>query len=241
MSISLDVLFEDNHLLVVNKPAPLATMGTAADEGSLVKIAKQYLKGKYQKPGNVYLGVVSRLDAWVTGVLVMARTSKAAGRLSEQFRNRSVRKRYLALVEGCPPQAKFELTDYLVKSERHKRMQVVPQGQTQDAHRAELKAQVLARQNDVSLLDIELVTGRKHQIRVQLENCGVPILGDRKYGGERPFERGIALHAYRLHLEHPVKRVPLDFVCAPPVYWQIDRFIDINGHDIFDSTTNWVD
>src|SRR5262245_26334261 len=121
----LDVLYEDNHLLVVNKPAGLPTQGAAAGEDSLVVRAKEYLKQKYAKPGNVYVGVVSRLDALVTGVVVLARTSKAAARLSEQFRDDEVAKTYWAVVEGTPKQPNMELTNWLFKDERQRKMVVV--------------------------------------------------------------------------------------------------------------------
>jgi 23S rRNA pseudouridine1911/1915/1917 synthase len=214
----LDVLYEDNHLLVVNKPAGLATMGVADDEPSLVQQARQYLKQRYHKPGNVYLGVVSRLDAWVSGVIVLARTSKAAGRLAEQFRGRRVRKLYWALVERPiePPGGQWE--DWLAKDDVAGRMVVA---RSPGAKLAKLQYRVLHSTPQATLVEIELETGRKHQIRVQLASRGYSILGDRKYGSGRDFDqRAIALHARRLELEHPVRREPLAWTAPVPESWR---------------------
>jgi 23S rRNA pseudouridine1911/1915/1917 synthase len=245
----LDVLYEDNHLLAVNKPALLPTMGVAEDVPSLLTVAKEYVREKYNKPGNVYLGIVSRLDAPVTGVVLMARTSKAAGRLSAQFRERDVEKSYWAIVEGHMEPRSGTITDFVRKDERHRRMHIAA-ASTPGAQRAELSYHVLAtdketrRQGDkeksrrsnslspclpvslsshlgpVSLLEVRLLTGRKHQIRVQLSHAGFPIVGDRKYGSQRPFSPGIALHSRRLVVEHPVSKMQIEIEAAPPRSWQ---------------------
>ena len=193
----LDILYEDNHLLAVNKPAGLPTMGVTEGSPSLWREAREYLKHRYQKPGNVYLGVVSRLDAVVSGVVLLARTSKAAARLTEQFRSRSVEKIYWAVVAGWPEPPAGELIDWLYKDESRQRMALAaaPGGQGQQAV---LRYRALRRIDRVSLVEIELVTGRKHQIRVQMAAHGHAILGDRKYGSPLPFAAGIALHARRL-------------------------------------------
>ncbi len=215
---SLDVLYEDNHLLVINKPAGLATQGVTDDEPSAVKLAKEYLKRKYKKPGNVYVGVVSRLDAAVSGVLVLARTSKAAARLSEQFRERTTRKVYWAVVDKPPKQHEATLTDWLKKDEKTQRM-VVTTAHAIGAQKARLTYRVLKRLPAGALLEIELETGRKHQIRVQLAHHGGPILGDRKYGSRRPFASGIALHARTLEIAHPVKKGTLTLTAKLPHAW----------------------
>ena len=214
----LDVLYENNHLLVINKPAGLATQGVTDDEPSAVKLAKEYLKRKYKKPGNVYVGVVSRLDAAVSGVLVLARTSKAAARLSEQFRERQTRKIYWAVVDKPPKQNEGTLTDWLKKDEKTQRM-VVAITRTIGAQKACLSYRVLKRLPAGALLEVELETGRKHQIRVQLAHHGCPILGDRKYGSRRPFTSGIALHARTLAIAHPVKKETLTFTAPLPSSW----------------------
>ena len=211
----MDILYEDNHLLVINKPAGLATQGVVEGAASVVTAAKAYLKAKYKKPGNVYLGVVSRLDASVSGVLVLARTSKAAARLSEQFRERKVQKVYWAVVEQPLNPAEGELIDWVKKDERNQRMAVVPR-HTLGAQRARLSYRTLAKRQDGCLVKVTLDTGRKHQIRLQLAAAGCPILGDRKYGSRRKLSGGIALHARRLEFEHPVSKEPLRFEAPPP-------------------------
>lgn len=217
----LPVLYEDNHLLVVNKPAGLATQGALPDEPSAVKLAQQYLKQKYAKPGNVFVGVVSRLDEPVSGVLVLARTSKAAARLSEQFRSRTVEKIYWAVVERAPPSPAGKLVDWLIKEERLRRMVVAP-SHSPGAAEARLEYRTLKKlPQGAALLEVRLETGRKHQIRVQLATIQTPIWGDRKYGGERSLRSGICLHARLLRLFHPVRREPLEFVAPLPAAWSI--------------------
>jgi 23S rRNA pseudouridine1911/1915/1917 synthase len=216
----LDVLFEDNHLLVVNKPAGIATQGAAAGRMSLHALAQQYLRRKYRKPGNVYLGVVSRLDSGTSGVVVFARTSKAAARLAEQFRGRSVEKEYWALVEGRVDSPDGECRDWIVKDERQQRMVIARENQpaAREARLSFRRLKVLA---DMTLLEIRLETGRKHQIRVQLASRGYPLVGDRKYGSRRKFGDGIALHCRRLVIEHPVKKTPLELAAPMPVGWNV--------------------
>jgi 23S rRNA pseudouridine1911/1915/1917 synthase len=222
----LDVLYEDNHLLAVNKPAMLPTMGVAEDRPSLLAVAKDYIRRKYNKPGNVYLGIVSRLDAPVTGVVLLARTSKAAGRLSQQFRERDVDKFYWAIVDGPVEPGEGRLVDFLRKDERHRKMHVTGPN-TPDAQRAELAYRVLKSAGSVSLLEVQPLTGRKHQIRLQLSQAGFPIFGDRKYGSARPFPTGIALHSRRLVIEHPVSKMQLEIEAPLPASWQ--RFLRAGG------------
>lgn len=216
---SLEVIYEDNHLLAVNKPAMLATMGVEADRPSLLEQARDYIRRKYSKPGNVYLGVVSRLDGPVTGLVLLAKTSKAAARLNESFRSREVRKSYLAVVEGAPAPPAAVLEHYLRKDERHRKVHVT-NPQAADAQLARLAYATLATDARHAMLRVELETGRKHQIRVQLAKIGCPVLGDLKYGGRDAFSPGIALHSWRLEIEHPVRRDPLALEAAPPPAWR---------------------
>lgn len=216
---TLPVLYEDNHLLAVAKPAGLPTMGTAADRSSLVTWARDYLKRKYHKPGNVYVGVVSRVDALVTGVVVLARTSKAAARLAEQFRSGTVRKTYWALVEGALEPAAATCLDWLRKDERHQRMQVA-RPHAPGAKEARLEYRILQRLGRTTLIEVSLATGRKHQIRLQLAHRGHPIVGDRKYGATTPFAAGIGLHSRELELLHPVGQKPLRLVAPLPGSWR---------------------
>lgn len=242
-TLMLDVLYEDNHLLAVNKPAMLPTMGVPADtparkssrradgngpRQSLLALAKQYVGHKYAKPGNVYLGVVSRLDAPVTGVVLLARTSKAAARLSQQFRDRHVEKTYWALVDGNVSPSSSRLVNFLRKDERHRRVHVTGP-HALGAQQAELTYRTIGGRADdeymptvpaTTLLEVDLLTGRKHQIRVQLAHLGYPIVGDRKYGSDRTFSVGIALHARRLVVEHPVRHTPLTIEAPLPAAWQ---------------------
>ena len=222
MSLSfgpLEVIYEDNHLLVVNKPAMLPTMGVASDKPSLLGHAKEYIRHTYNKPGNVYLGIVSRLDAPVTGVLLLARTSKAAARLSEAFRLHRVKKCYWAVVEGSLDMPEATLEHYLRKDERHRRVHVT-HADCPDAQLARLQYRVLRQHQELALLEIMLETGRKHQIRVQLAKTGHPILGDLKYGSCEKFPLGLALHARSLELEHPVRRETISFEAHLPASWQ---------------------
>ena len=199
------VLFEDGRLLVVDKPAGLATMGASAGETSLFTLAQRYIKVKYQKPGAVYLGVVSRLDLPVSGVVVFARNSKAAKRLNEQIQARTVDKIYRALVEGVlePPEA--ECVDFICEAPKNRKLWI-PRAASPDflrrngAKEARLKYRRIERYATTSLLEVELETGRKHQIRLQLSKRGAPIVGDGKYGARPIPERGVGLHAARLAL-----------------------------------------
>ena len=216
---SLHVLYEDNHLLAVAKPAGLPTMGTPEGRPTLLTLAKEYVKRRYQKPGNVYLGVVSRLDAPVTGVVLLARTSKAAARLTEQFRSRGVEKTYWAVVEGAVEPADGRLVDWLAEDERHRRMHVV--GPTMPgAKEARLAYHRLSAVGGNSWLEVELETGRKHQIRLQLSSHGHPVVGDRKYGSVVQFSPGIALHARRLVISHPTTGARIEIEAPLPPPWR---------------------
>jgi 23S rRNA pseudouridine1911/1915/1917 synthase len=213
------VLYEDNHLLVISKPALLPTMGVQPDRPSAVSLVKEYLKQKYRKPGNVYLGVVSRLDSMVSGVLPLARTSKCASRLSQQFRERAPNKTYLAITPQTGNLKRGKLIDWVIKDESQHRMQTTSQP-TPGSQRAELE--LLERQEigKFCLWKISLLTGRKHQIRVQLASRGAPIVGDRKYGSRLSFPAGIGLHAANLTLTHPTTGERLEFTAPQPLSWR---------------------
>jgi 23S rRNA pseudouridine1911/1915/1917 synthase len=217
----LEVLYEDNHLLVVVKPAGLATQGVAEGTASVLTRAKAYLKQKYQKPGNVYLGVVSRLDASVSGVLVLARTSKAADRLTKQFQSGEVEKIYWALVEKAPAATEGELSHWVLKNDKQRCMEIVPP-RSRGAQHARLTYRKLGSEKAGTLVEVLLHTGRKHQIRLQLASIHCPILGDRKYGCHKPFhDEAIALHCVRLAIEHPTTHERLEFESPPPKYWNL--------------------
>jgi 23S rRNA pseudouridine1911/1915/1917 synthase len=217
-SIPLKVLYEDNHLLALDKPAGLPTMGVAEGRDSLLVWAKDYIKHRYQKPGNVYLGAMSRLDAPVSGVVLFARTSKAAARLTGQFKAHSVEKQYWALVTGDVQPPSGRLVDFVRADERHRRMHRVA-GSEPGAQEARLAYRRLAELSAGTLVEVELETGRKHQIRLQLSGRGWPILGDRKYGSRQRFAAGIALHSRRLAFTHPTRDERIELAAPLPASW----------------------
>jgi 23S rRNA pseudouridine1911/1915/1917 synthase len=223
----MDIVYEDNHLLVVNKPVGWIVQGAQVGQNSLLEYAKSYIKTKYNKPGNVYLGVVSRLDGPVSGLVPLARTSKSASRLSEQIRERSVKKIYWAIVSGELPKSGDRIEHWLVRQESDTITRVVDRT-APHAQQAILEYRTLGKSTSVSsidaagpqtLLEIELITGRKHQIRAQLAAMGCPILGDAKYGSRVRFSEGIALHCRRLVFQHPTRDDSLDLTAAPPKSW----------------------
>ena len=194
--------------------------GDATGDESLLDLGKQYIAEKYSKPGNVYLGVVHRLDRPVSGVALFARTSKSAGRLSSQFRDGRVQKVYVAWVKGVPPREADLLTDFLVKDERRNISRTAAAG-TPNAKESQLEFQVLKTVRGRSLLEVRPHTGRPHQIRVQLSSRGWPILGDVKYGGPRcANERAIALHARSLTFQHPTLKEDIRIEQESPADWR---------------------
>jgi 23S rRNA pseudouridine1911/1915/1917 synthase len=212
----VDVLYMDNHLLAVNKPAGMPVQPDETGDEDLLTWGKAHIRKVFGKPGNVFLGLVHRLDRPVSGVVVLARTSKAASRLSDQFRRRMVEKRYLALVEG-ERHGSGTCMDYLVKEDRQVR--IVAEDYP-GAMRAELTWRALAVKEGLTLLEVNLETGRPHQIRVQLAAGGTPILGDFRYGARRELDgRNLALHCYRLRTEHPTLGMPAAFQAPPPETW----------------------
>lgn len=210
----MNILFEDNHLIALIKPSGLATMGLPAGEETLLTQTKAYLKKKYAKPGEVYLGVVSRLDVPVSGIVLFARTSKAAARLNEQFKEHSVEKIYAALVEGRiePPQA--QCVDRLCEDKRHRK--VFKTQSPSEGKECTLRYQTLRHIKSCSLIEIHLETGRKHQIRAQLALRGFPIRGDIKYGAKMSFPFGIALHAWKLAVTHPTTKERIELTAPLP-------------------------
>jgi 23S rRNA pseudouridine1911/1915/1917 synthase len=219
----LDVLYEDNHCLALNKPAGLLTQGDSTGAPSLIEAARADLKDRYHKPGNVFVGLVHRLDQPTSGVILFARTSKAAGRLSAQFRAGTVEKVYWAIVEGVCPEDSGEWTDRLWKDERRNVVQVVPAG-TPEAREAKVAFRVLERQETTTTLELRPRTGRSHQLRVQLASRGMPILGDRKYGAARRVlaldgQPRVALHARQLSFTHPTRPEVIEVVAPVPADW----------------------
>ena len=216
----LSVIYEDNHILVVNKAAGLLVQGDQTGDESLVDIAKRYIKDKYQKPGNVFLGLVHRLDRPTTGVIVLARTSKALSRLNQQFKDRLTKKVYRAVVSGSP-EPKARLEHFLRKnSSQNKSFHYAKN--TPNTKHAILRYRYIEQLRSYHVLEIELETGRHHQIRVQLAAVGLHIKGDLKYGAKRPNQNGsIHLHAQSLALAHPTTKEEMKFIAPYPddVIW----------------------
>jgi 23S rRNA pseudouridine1911/1915/1917 synthase len=213
------ILYEDNHCLAIVKPAGALTTGYQGGEETLDRQVKHYLKAKHQKPGNVFLGVVHRLDRVVSGVLLYARTSKAAARLAEQFRQGSVEKVYWAVVEGAFPSAAGSLEDWLRKDREAGRVEVLPP-RSPGARQAVLHYQRRGQSKDLTWLEIRPQTGRTHQIRVQLAHGGHPIYGDAKYGSVHTFDKVIALHARSLTFLHPIRYEPITLTAELPETWR---------------------
>lgn len=213
--INLKIIYEDNHIIVVEKPANIPSQGDKTGDLDMLTIIKAYLKEKYNKPGNVYLGLVHRLDRPVGGVMVFAKTSKAAARLSEQVREKVFKKKYLVIVNGKFEEKKGTLKDYLLKNERLNKSRVVEEG-TKNSKYAELDYEVLKydKEQNLSLLKINLHTGRHHQIRVQLSNRNHSIYGDAKYNG-RGSARQLYLWAYELTIQNVISKEEMTFTAIP--------------------------
>ena len=209
----IDVLYEDNHLLAVVKPPNLPVQADRSGDDDLLSILKRYIGNKYQKPGNVYLGLVHRLDRPVGGVMAFARTSKAAARLSAAFAAHAQDKRYLAVLQGTLEEPR-SLTDWLKKDGATGTVRVVSEGED-GAKLARLDTRPLATRDGLTLSEVRLHTGRAHQIRVQHAHAGLPLWGDARYGGGRPGQQ-IALWAASLTLEHPTRREAMRFFAPPP-------------------------
>ena len=213
---TLKILYTDNHLLVVRKPAGLLVQGDRTGDTSLLDCARQYIKDQFNKPGNVYLGLVHRLDRPTSGVVVFALTSKAAKRLSEQFREGNVRKIYWALVQGKTP-TEGTLVDRI---RRHGPKSHISKGT--DGQYAELSFRRLRYRKGMSWIEIELATGRHHQIRVQFAHRGHPVIGDFRYGSKIKFgQRALALHARSLTISHPTRKEEMTFVAGLEPFWPI--------------------
>ena len=211
----LNVIYEDNHIIVVEKPVNIPSQGDKTGDIDMLTIIKEYLKQKYNKPGEAYLGLVHRLDRPVGGVMVFAKTSKAASRLSEEVRNKTFKKKYLVICNGKMESEKGELKDYLLKNEKTNMSKVVDEG-VRNSKLAVLDYEVLKYDSklDLSVLKINLQTGRHHQIRVQLASRNHSIYGDNKYGG-RGHGKQICLWAYELSLVHPTTKEELTFNVFP--------------------------
>ena len=208
---NLNFLFEDNHIIVVEKPANILSQSDITEDIDMLTIIKNYIKEKYNKPGNVYLGLVHRLDRPTSGIMIFAKTSKAASRLSEQIKNHDMKKTYLAVVRGSLKQKEGTFEDYLLKTEN--RNSII----SKDGKYANLSYKVLNEDinKNISLVEVELKTGRHHQIRVQFSSRNHPVVGDFRYGSEQN-KRNLCLHAYKLEFIHPTTKKTMKFSLEPP-------------------------
>ena len=234
------VVYEDNHLLIVNKEPGILVQGDRTGDVTLLDVLKEYVKEKYNKPGDVFLGLVHRLDRPVSGLVVFARTSKALERMSEIFRKRQVQKTYWAVVRQKPPKDSDKLVHWLIKDEQ-KNQTTAHEYEVPGSQRAELTYRVLGRINEHYLLEVNPVTGRPHQIRAQLSAIGCPIRGDIKYGYDRAVpDKKIYLHARRLYFVHPVKKEPI--ICKAGVpndpFWE--EFLELDKEDYKDKNLNFI-
>lgn len=212
----MEIIYEDNHLIAVNKNCHEIVQGDQTGDTPLSELLQAWLKEKYAKPGNVFTGVIHRLDRPVTGVVVFAKTSKALRRMNEKFRLGEVKKCYWAIVKNCPPTPQGELTHWLVRNEKQNKS-FAYDTEKPAAKQARLSYRLIARSAHYFLLEIDLKTGRHHQIRCQLAKTGCPIKGDLKYGADRSNpDGGISLHARSVSFEHPVTKQPVELIAPIP-------------------------
>lgn len=216
----LKIIYEDNHIIVVEKPPNIPSQGDKTNDVDMLTIIKKYLKEKYNKPGNVYLGLVHRLDRPASGVMVFARTSKAASRLSDEVRNRTIKKTYLAIVHGKTKEQE-KLVDYISKDNKTNNSYIDKKsGKESILTYTRLKYD---EKEDLSLIKVDLETGRHHQIRLQMSNIGHPLYGDQRYGVQD--KKQLALYAYKLEFIHPVTKEQMSFKKLPE--WTILEGVDL--------------
>jgi len=212
----MEILHEDNHLIIVNKTTSEIVQGDKTGDTPLSETIKEYLKEKYNKPGNVFIGVTHRLDRPVSGVVVFAKTSKALTRVNDLFREHNLKKRYWAIVKNAPPEPEMTLTHYIVRNEKQNKSYAHDE-QVKDAKKSVLSFKLIAQSDNYHLLEVDLKTGRHHQIRCQLSKIGCPIKGDIKYGFARTNkDGGISLHARSIEFIHPVSQLPVSVVAPVP-------------------------
>lgn len=212
----MEVVYEDNHIIIVNKQSGEIVQGDKTGDRPLSETVKEYIKVKYHKPGNVFLGVVHRLDRPVSGLVVFAKTSKALSRLNEMFREGDVHKTYWAIVKNTPTQSEAELNNWIVRNEKQNKSYAYDH-EVKNSKNARLRYSVLARTDRYTLLEVHLMTGRHHQIRCQLSHMGCPIKGDLKYGFPRSNPDGsISLMAKRIEFVHPVSKDTIQIEAPTP-------------------------
>lgn len=215
----INIIYEDNHIIVVEKPINVPTCEDDSKDIDLLSLVKFYLKEKYNKPGNVYLGLVHRLDRPVGGIMVFAKTSKAASRLNEQIRENKIEKKYYCVVSGILKNKSDILKDYLLKDSKMNKVVVNKKGKY-----AELDYKVLAEKENLSLIEVNLHTGRSHQIRVQFSSRNYPLFGDQKYNKKAIVGEQIALYSFSLSFKHPISKEVMTFSLDKPNRYPFDLF-----------------
>jgi len=221
----LDIVYEDNHLLVINKTSGMLVQSDRTEDICLLDMAKDYIKQKYNKPGNVFLGLVHRLDRPVSGLVILAKTSKALTRMTEQFRQNRIQKYYWAITDRMLPEIEGSLVNWLIK-DRQKNLVSTFSKEKAGSVKAELEYRVLSNINSLYLSEVRLITGRFHQIRAQFSAAGCPIVGDLKYGFKSPNpDQSICLHARKLFFRHPVRNEEINLVAPlwPKPCWDVFR------------------
>jgi 23S rRNA pseudouridine1911/1915/1917 synthase len=227
MALFPEILFEDNHIIAVNKRPSDIVQGDKTGDKPLSEIVKDYIKEKYSKPGDVFLGTVHRLDRPVSGIVLFAKTSKALSRLNEMFRTKEIQKTYWAVVKNKPPQASGKLIHWLIKNEQTNKSKA-HQKEVNGSLKSELDYKIITSSDNYHLLEINPLTGRHHQIRVQLSSMGCPIKGDIKYGFNRTnSDASIHLHARAIEFLHPVKKEPVRITANPPNESLWNAFVDM--------------
>lgn len=222
------ILYEDNHLLIVNKPAGLLVQGDITGDPSLLDMAKAYVKEKYDKPGDVFMGLPHRLDRVTSGLVILARTSKSLSRLSEAFRNKEIQKFYWMITDKYPEPQEAHLSHYLLKDPEKNKVKA-RKDPREGWQKAELDYKLIASTGFEHLLEVKLHTGKPHQIRAQMSAEGMTIVGDLKYGSKHTMpDQSICLHARRLILVHPVKKTEMEFVAPIPRITPWVKFEDWN-------------
>jgi 23S rRNA pseudouridine1911/1915/1917 synthase len=225
--MAVEILYEDNHIIIVNKRAGDLVQGDKTGDATLGDEVKEYIKKKYNKPGDVFLGTVHRIDRPTSGVVIFARTSKALERLNKMFQDKEVKKTYWAVTESAPAQKSGKLVDYLTRNEKQNKSYASKTGNAY-SKMAELNYELVGKSDNYFFLKVEPLTGRHHQIRVQLSAMGCVIKGDLKYGARRSNKDGsIHLHAQRVEFVHPVSGIKIDVTARPPdepnwnMFWKL--------------------